>query len=211
MKPFKKAMLGIAIGATALLGAGIATVQAESQMSAKAEVGLAAPEFKLTTIDGKAISLSDYKGKTVVLMWFSPKCPFVVKHFADKDNQTFNTMYNDYKDKDVVFLAINSAKPTHAYGDVATNKSTIKEWNFQWPVLMDGDGTVGRLYGARTTPEMFVINKDGVIAYHGAIDNDGSPKGPGDVNYVRQALDEVLAGETVSNSETRPYGCSVKY
>ncbi len=212
MKSFKNTFMGLAIGATAIVGVGIASVaHAQATTQAKADVGLSAPNFTLTDMNGESHTLSDYNGKTVVLMWFSPKCPFVIKHFVDKSNQTFNTLKDDYADKDVVFLAINSANESHAYADLDTNKQTIKEWDFEWPLLVDTKGTVGQLYHARTTPEMFVINSDGVIAYHGAIDNDDSPKGPGDVNYVRQALDEILAGESVSTTKTQPYGCGVKY
>ena len=211
MKTFKKTLLGLAIGATALVGAGVATVNADHHGAQKVDVGLAAPNFTLTDMNGASHSLSDFKGKTVVLMWWSPQCPFVVKHFVDKEHLTFNTLYDDYASKDVVFLAINSAKSSHPYADPAANRKVVKEWKFQWPVLNDPEGAVGKMYGAKRTPEMFIINSDGVVAYHGAIDNDASPKSPGDVNYVRQALDEILAGESVSTTKTKPYGCSVKY
>jgi peroxiredoxin len=211
----KSSVLGLALGVAAIVGGGLASVATASpETQAKAttpDVGLAAPDFTLSDMNGKSHKLSDLKGKTVVLMWWSPECPFVVKHFSDKSHQTFNTLYTDYNTKNVVFLAINSANPAHSASGADLNKKMVKEWNFQWPVLNDSAGTVGNAYGAKNTPEMFIIDKNGVIAYHGAIDNDPSPKGPGAVNYVRQALDQILAGESVSTAKTKAYGCSVKY
>lgn len=217
MKSFAR-KLSTLVGVTALIGATVVTAaiaqqQAEpsSAISAKPEIGGGAPDFKLTDLNGNTHKLSQYKGKTVVLMWFSPECPFVVKHFADKSHQTFNNLYNEFHDKGVVFLAINSANASHSYANVETNKKAVKDWNFQWPVLMDTDGKVGKAYNAKRTPEMFIINAEGNFVYYGAIDDDGSPKGPGSLNYVHQALTEHLAGETISTPKTQPYGCSVKY
>lgn len=172
-------------------------------------VGSMAPQFTLTDTDGKEISLSQFAGKVVVLQWFNPGCPFVVKHYNGAS--TFNDLNKKYSDKGVVFLAINSGAPGKQGAGKDTNVSAKKDWNIGYPVLLDESGKVGKMYGAQRTPEMFIINKDGTLAYHGAIDDDNSAKGIGKTNYVAKALDEILAGKPVSTPTTKPYGCTVKY
>ena len=116
----------------------------------------------------------------------------------------------EFKDKNVVVLGINSGGPGKAgYGK---DEEASKKWNLNYPILQDADGKIGHMYGAKTTPHIFIINKDGVLAYQGAVDSN--PKGgvdPNATNYAKQALNELLAGKAVSTAETKPYGCSVKY
>jgi peroxiredoxin len=174
-------------------------------------VGKKAPNFTLTDTDGKTHSLQEYlaAGKTVVLHWYNPNCPFIIRHF--KTYPTFTTLYTDYNKKNVVVLAINSTGPKHPqYGGDAASKKT---WGIQYPILLDPNGDVGKMYGAKTTPHTFVISSDGVVRYSGAIDNDPQDKlaEKDKLNYARQALDEILAGKPVSVPETRPYGCGVHY
>ena len=145
-----------------------------------------------------------------MLEWFNPKCPYVIKHYADQNQQTMNRLAKDFKDKDVVWLAINSGNVDHDTADKALNIETHSSWGMKHPILMDASGDVGRMYNAKRTPEMYIINAEGILVYHGAIDNDSSRK-IGTVNYVEQALNQVLAGETVTQAETKAYGCSVKY
>lgn len=172
-----------------------------------------APDFTLTDLNGDEHTLSDYTadGKIVVLEWFSPECPFVVKHYADEDNRTINKIVADYADDNVVVLAINSAAPSHPYANRAKNQAAVEGWEMSHDILMDPTGEVGKAYGAKRTPEMYVIDAEGVLRYMGALDNDRDTRGTGDINYVRQALDEIIAGETVSTKSTDAYGCTVKY
>ena len=169
-----------------------------------AAIGATAPAFTLDNSDGKPVSLADYKGKTVVLEWINKDCPFVQRHHAAK---TMENLADKYKSKDVVWLAINSSSS-------ATNeidKKTVETFSLSYPVLNDSAGSVGRAYGAKTTPHMFIIDKEGKLAYKGGIDNDPQGTKANRTNYVAQALDELLAGKPVSTPETKPYGCSVKY
>lgn len=176
---------------------------------ASAKIGQPAPAFELTDTDGKTVKLEDYKGKVVVLEWYNPECPFIVKHH--KTNKTFNTLNTEYSSKGVVFLAINSSAKGMEGAGKELNAKMKKEFGLEYPVLLDEAGTVGRAYGAQRTPQVFVIDKAGTLAYKGAIDNNDDRSKAGDKNYVKAALDEILAGKPVSNAETKPYGCSVKY
>jgi peroxiredoxin len=207
---FGAALLGAAVALTGIAG----TVQADGHgqdQHAKAEIGKAAPTFTLTDTDGKTHALQQYldDGKVVVLEWFNPQCPFVVKHH--EHNSTMHDTYKAFADEDVVWLAINSGAPGKQGHGLDLNKKMKTEWEMAYPILMDESGDVGRMYEAKTTPHMFVITAEGVLAYDGAIDNNRSPRTVGDVNYVHNALKAVLAGETVAEAKTRPYGCSVKY
>jgi peroxiredoxin len=172
--------------------------------------GSMAPDFALKDLAGKEVRLSELTkaGKVVVLMWFNPDCPFVVKHFGDAE--TFNDMHAQFKDKGVELLAINSGAAGKQGAGAERNQKAVTDWKIEFPVLLDDSGTVGKAYGAKRTPEMFIINKDGYIAYHGAIDDDPSDK-VGKNNFVIPALNEVLAGKEVTTKTTKPYGCSVKY
>ncbi len=173
--------------------------------------GEEAPAFTLQDTEGNDHSLTDYlaEGKTVVLEWFNPDCPFIVKHH--KNHRTMNEAFAKVKDHDVVWLAVNSsAEGKQGYG-LERNQKAVKEYQIPFPVLLDPAGKVGRLYGAKTTPHMFIITRDGKVAYNGAIDDNRSPTELGETNHVLHALNDLMQGEKVRIPETKPYGCSVKY
>ena len=179
---------------------------------AAATPGSPAPAFSLTDLDGKAVSLADYKGRTVVLEWHNFGCPFVQKHYRSGNMQALQKKYG----KDVVWLAVNStARSASDYAEPPAIASDLKRFDAQ-PAryLMDTPGAVGMAYGAKTTPHMFVIDAQGKVVYAGAIDDKRSTN-PDDVkiakNYVAAALDEIKAGKPVSTPSTAPYGCSVHY
>jgi peroxiredoxin len=176
-------------------------------------IGTAAPDFSLTDSNGKAHSLSQYKGKYVVLEWFNPECPFVKKHYGSDNMQK---LQQEYTSKGVVWLTIDSNAPG-AEGNMTPEQAQkiMSSWKtHQTALLLDPESKVARSYGAKNTPDMIVINPEGKIVYEGAIDNKATPNPndiPSSTNYVKAALDESLAGKPVSNPTTKPYGCSVKY
>ncbi len=180
---------------------------------AAAEIGKAAPEFTLTDTNGTEHSLSDFKGKIVVLEWLNYNCPFVKKHYSGGNMQGLQEKYTG---KDVIWLSINSTKEDHNdYKSAEDSNKATKEHNAKpTAVLLDADGTVGKAYGAKTTPHMYVIDKEGNLAYMGAIDSVKSTN-PDDIagatNYVAAAVDALMAGEAVATAETQPYGCGIKY
>ena len=167
-----------------------------------------APDFTLSSFDGKTYTLSDLRGKIVVLEWSNDECPFCRYHYDTKT--TMVNLANKYKDKGVVWLVVNSTNHT----TVQANLDFAKSRNLPFPILDDRSGKVGRLYGATNTPDMFIIDAQGRIAYRGAIDNApmGQVQGGGPVvNYVDNALSELTSGQPVTTVSTKPYGCSVKY
>lgn len=172
-----------------------------------------APAFTLTDTNGNEHSLSDFKGKVVVLEWFNHGCPFVVKHYKEGHMQALQQTYTD---KGVVWLAIcSSAEGKQGYETAeGHNKTAEAKGTNATAILMDADGKVGRAYDARTTPHMYVIDTEGQLVYQGAIDDKRSTN-PADIatskNYVKAALDAVLAGEEVEVSSAVAYGCTVKY
>lgn len=170
--------------------------------------GKKAAGFTLTSFDGETVSLSDFRGKIVVLEWFNFECPYVMAHY--QQTSTMVELAKKYKDKNVVWLAVNSTNHTTP----EANKAFAKKHNLPYSILDDRSGKVGHAYGARTTPHMFVIDTGGNIVYEGAIDNSPrgkTPQGQNLVNYVDKALAELTAGKEISNPETKPYGCTVKY
>jgi hypothetical protein len=175
--------------------------------------GDAAPNFSLADVQGQKHSLSDYKGKYVVLEWNNPECPFVHKHY---DSGNMQKLQQEERAKGVVWLTINSAS-ANRQGDLPPGQieKFLQDSHADPTAYMrDPDGTVGHLYGAKTTPHMFVIGPDGKLIYEGGIDNRPTPDPadiPGATNYVRAALDEAMAGKPVTVATSRPYGCSVKY
>jgi peroxiredoxin len=178
-----------------------------------AEVGQAAPDFTLTDLDGKPHRLSDLKGKVVVLEWFNPGCPYVVN--AHTKGSLVDLAARRTKEG-VVWLAVNSGAPGKQGHGVETNRAAANAWSMAYPVLLDESGAVGRAYGATNTPHMFVVGKDGKLAYKGAIDNSpdgerGAPQGGVLVEYVSAALEDLGAGRAVRTPQTKAYGCSVKY
>lgn len=176
-------------------------------------VGTTAPDFSLTDSKNRPQSISQYKGKYVVLEWFNPECPFVKKHYAPGNMQK---LQEEYTGKGVVWLSVDSSAPGKE-GSLTPEQAEKKlsEWKGkQTALLLDSDGKVGKAYAAKNTPQMFVINPEGKIVYEGAIDSKATPNSDdiaSSTNYVKVALDESLAGKPVSNANTKPYGCGVKY
>jgi hypothetical protein len=190
------------------------TVLCASPAIAAAEIGQPAPDFTLTNIDGQKHTLSEYRGKTVVLEWNNPDCPIVRKHY-ESDN--LPKLQRDAIADGVVWLLINSGAPGKEGADysAAELKAWLKKHNSApSEYFRDQDGKVGHLYGAKTTPHMFVIDPKGTLVYEGAIDSirsanqDDIPKA---TNYVRVALEDLKAGRPIEKSATQAYGCSVKY
>lgn len=185
----------------------------QTTVCAGASVGKAAPDVTLTDSTGTARTLSEWKGKVVVLEWSNHECPFVNKHYASGNMQRLQTTYTG---QGVVWLTIVSSAPGKQ-GHVSPGQAhalTTQRGASPTAVLLDPKGTVGRRYGAKTTPHMFIIDTHGTIVYAGAIDDRPSTDTadiPGATNYVQRALDAVLAGRPVSTRTTKPYGCSVKY
>lgn len=181
--------------------------------AAEASVGVSAPEFSLSDINGTAHSLAAYKGKYVVLEWVNHDCPFVKKHY---DSQNMQNLQKEYTEKDVVWLSVNSSAPGKQgnFSAAEWSKLTAEKGASPTAVLLDENGAVGQAYGAKTTPHMYVVNPEGVLIYQGAIDSISSAD-KGDIaaaqNYVRSALDEAMSGKQVSTPSTQSYGCSVKY
>jgi cytochrome oxidase Cu insertion factor (SCO1/SenC/PrrC family) len=178
-----------------------------------AQLGAPAPDFTLPDLDGKSVSLSQYRGKVVVLEWFNPGCPFVR---ASHTVGSLKGLAGKHASDGVVWLAINSGGPGKQGAGVDANRQALTQFGMQHPVLIDESGSVGQLYGAERTPHMYVVNAEGVLVYRGAIDNspDGegqSPEGGKLVNYVESAIGAVRTGAKVSPAETKAYGCSVKY
>jgi peroxiredoxin len=178
-----------------------------------ATVGQAAPDFSAPDLAGKAVKLSDFRGKFVVLEWTNPECPYVRRHY---DSGNMPLLQKELAAKGVVWLAVNSSSPE-------SGEFTPPEGMTKWvaakgaaptAVLIDKDGKVGRLYGARTTPHMYVIDPQGKLVYAGAIDDKrwaNVEETKSAKNHVRAALGEAMAGKPVAVSATTPYGCSVKY
>jgi peroxiredoxin len=174
-----------------------------------AKPGDTAPTFTLKDTDGKEHSLASSAGKIVVIEWFNPGCPFIVKQH--QVNKTITDLAKTYTAKGVQFYAINSGAPGQQGTGVEANAKAKKDWGLDYPILLDETGATGKSYGAKNTPLMVVIGADGKIAYWGAIDDDSSATTPGKTNYVANALDELLAKKPVTTKETKPYGCNVKY
>jgi peroxiredoxin len=184
-----------------------------TNLAAQATVNDAAPQFSAQTSAGKTLNLADYKGKYVVLEWLNPNCPFVKKHY---DSGNMQSLQKDAAGKGVVWLSVASnSKTAREY----SNPDELNAWNkekngFATAILMDSDGKVGRAYGARATPHMYVVDPQGKLIYAGAIDSKASAN-PADIqsstNYVGQALNEALAGKAVSKPTSTAYGCSIKY
>ena len=178
-----------------------------------AEPGDAAPAFTVKNVKGEEVSLAKQKGKVVVLEWVNYECPFVKKHYGSGN---IPKLQEKYTGKDVVWITVNSAAEGEqgylAASDLADRSK--KEGNKATEIVLDTDGTVGKAYGAKTTPELVVIDKEGKIAYQGAIDSKATTE-VGDIetadSYISMALDSVLAGKTVDKAKTKPYGCGVKY
>lgn len=176
------------------------------------EIGQPAPDFSGTDINGKTVKLSDYKGKIVILESYNAQCPFCRHHY---ETGAMQALQADLAAKGVVWLIVNSVSKKN-FGYLAP-EAAQKVWQEQkfaataW--LDDSAGSIGHLYGMKTTPHMFVIAADGTLAYAGALDNHPTPEGDPKTakNYVRAAVTELLAGKPVTVAQTKPYGCGVHY
>jgi peroxiredoxin len=197
-------VFGLAAGAGANLYAGTHSVD-------EPEVGKAAPSFTATDTEGVSHSLSDFRGKFVVLEWLNFGCPFVRKHY---DTGNMQALQRRYLDKDVVWLSVvTTAEGAMPEGE--TVAASVAERNgAPTAILLDEGGALGRTYDARTTPHMYIVDPEGTLRYMGAIDDRPTTEKEdveGATNYVAEALDAAMAGEDITVSLTKPYGCNVKY
>lgn len=183
-------------------------------VSAEPQLGQPAPEFTSVDTNGASQALAAYRGQYVVLEWFNPECPFVKKHYGSGNMQRLQQELT--KTPGVVWLSVDSSAPTkqgHLTAEQA-NAWKVAQGAAMSAILLDPDGTIGRRYGAKTTPHLFIIDPQGALIYAGAIDSTPSAD-PADVaiatNYIRQAFAEAAQGKPVSVPQTQSYGCSVKY
>jgi len=197
---------------TLVIAVGLSAVAA-APCGAEVTVGQPAPDFSLADTQGASHALSALKGKYVVLEWSNHECPFVRKHYGSGNMQQLQA---EATGKGVAWLTIVSSAPGKQ-GHVTpkqANSLRAQRGDHSTAMLLDPDGSVGRLYGAKTTPHMFVIDPEGMLIYAGAIDDKPSTDPadiPGATNYVQRALDQAMAGKAVPTPETKSYGCSVKY
>ncbi len=175
--------------------------------------GELAPPLQLRDTHGKSVNLTDFRGKTVVIEWFNPNCPFVQKHYGSKNMQSLQEKFSR---QGVAWLIVNSTNPSHQdyLEPNQLNERFAQLKGHVSALLMDADGKAGLAWGAKTTPHMFIVDPQGKLVYAGGIDDKRSSN-PGDIksakNYVALALDQMKAGKPVTENNTRPYGCSVKY
>jgi peroxiredoxin len=189
------------------------TVQAEAATPGNIQPGTLAPGFTLTATDGTAYTLDELRGRTVVLEWLNYDCPYVGKHYGAGNMQALQERYTA---DDVVWLSIVSSAPgEQGYFEAeAMDARTAEEGGVGTAVLLDTSGEVGRLYGAKTTPQMFVISPEGRVVYNGAIDDQPSANPAsleGATNYLVEAMTALEEGRDADPARTEPYGCSVKY
>lgn len=176
-----------------------------------AAIGSLAPDFTLPDLGGQDVTLSSFRGKTVVLEWFNPQCPFVNNAHAEG---SLKTMAKEQTAQGVVWLAINSGGPGKQGHGPEANANGVKAFGLEHSVLLDESGAVGRSYGAEKTPHVYLIDDAGKLVYRGAIDNApfGEVDGGGAlINYLANALAELRGSKPISTPETPPYGCTVKY
>ena len=184
-----------------------------SFLNAAVKINESAPDFLLTGVTHKTVSLSQYKGKYVVLEWTNYECPFVKKHYKSNNMQTLQA---EYTNKGVIWISINSsAKGKQGnFSKAEWVKQIADHKSAATVVALDENGKVGKLYGAKTTPHIFIINPEGKLIYQGAIDSISSFDAD-DIakaeNYVKATLDAAMVGKPVAVAETEAYGCSVKY
>lgn len=177
---------------------------AENAEALTAVVGQPAPPFELRDQAGQTHRLADLHGKIVVLEWINPQCPYVQRHYQAR---TMTSLVSAFPADRVVWLAIDSSHFVQPEGSEAWRS----EHGMTYPILQDASGAVGRAYGATTTPNMYVIDAQGVLRYQGAIDDDPRGRVETPRNYVREAVQALLDGGQVPTPQTQPYGCSVKY
>lgn len=206
--------LAAGMAAAVALTAG-ALIASTAEAAPTADVGAAAPAFTGTTSNGETVSLADFAGKTVVLEWTNDGCPFVKKHYATPPANMQSLQASAAAD-DVVWLSVISSRPG-SQGHVSPEKAnelTTSRGAAPAHVILDESGDIGRLYGAKTTPHMYIVTPEGKLVYDGAIDSIPSAKVE-DIakaeNYVTAALADLSAGKPVATPTTKPYGCAVKY
>ena len=172
------------------------------------EIGKPVPDFTLKGIDGKTYQLSQFKGKAVVLEWTNPNCPFVQRVYRE----IMPAIQKKYADR-VVWLTVNSTNPGHADFESAEDlKKTYDEWHATFAsMLLHPDGKIGKMFDAKTTPHMFIIDKEGKLVYAGGVDDDPRGGKQDRINYVDVALTNLLGGKEIATTTTRSYGCSIKY
>ncbi|MGQ0697074.1 MAG: redoxin domain-containing protein [Panacagrimonas sp.] len=192
---------------------GVVALAMSGSAHASVKAGEAAPDFQVASASGKPVKLSDYKGKYVVLEWTNEGCPFVQKHYKSDNMQG---LQKDFTGKDVVWLTVFSSRDgSQGHVDAAGAKKFQADYKAaSSAMLLDGAGTVGKLYEAKTTPHMYVVDPKGTLIYMGAIDDTPSADSsdiPNSKNFVQLALNESLAGKPVSTPVSKPYGCSIKY
>ncbi|TVQ95456.1 MAG: thioredoxin family protein [Deltaproteobacteria bacterium] len=199
------------LAALLLVTGGLAAVASASDEAAEAPaataaIGQPAPAFTLTDETGTEHSLEQYRGRIVVLEWTNPECPFVVRHYNER---TMHDLIGEHVGDDLVWLSIDSSH--HRNAEMATADKA--RFEMTPPVLLDTDGTVGRAYGARTTPHMYIIDAEGVLRYMGGFDDDarGRQDRADRTQYTRDAIVAMRAGNMPDPSSTTPYGCTVKY
>ena len=193
--------------------AAMAAVSLASPLAAAQKNGAIAQDFKLTDVNGQTVQLSQFRGKTVILEWHNPGCPFVSKHYGSGNMQATQKAA---REQGAIWLTINSGaegKQGHMTG--AEAKALIDRQNIQsTDYLLDPKGLVGKAYGARTTPHLYIIDGSGILVYQGGID-DRPTANTADIkdarNHVLAALKEMRSGNKISVAQSRPYGCSVKY
>lgn len=180
---------------------------------AEAKIGAAAPDFAVTDANGKVHKLGDFKGKNVVLEWYNKDCPYVRKQYDSKNMQKTQ---GDVTSRGVVWLTVNSSakgkQGNQSPGDTLLNSKS--EGSKATAILLDEDGKMGKAYGAKTTPHMYLIDSQGVLRYNGAIDsNDSADKKTIATaeNYILAAVNSVLKGEKIAKETSKPYGCGIKY
>jgi len=209
--PHSGLLAAAAIGALAFLSAASAPRVEDPPVPSKAadtaDLGKPAPDFELKGVDGKSVKLSSFKGKIVVLEWFNPACPFCAYAYGEKG--PLKVLPEQLRGKGIVWLSIVSEKPENPGGKAENIQKFVEEKGIKAPMLLDPDGKVGKLYGAKTTPHMFVINEKGLLVYRGALDNapfGQTDKNEAKTNYVEAALADLSAGHTVTKAESTPYG-----
>lgn len=206
--------------APAIQSAPVATAPAAAPAAAPAPAPAApappgdqAPPFTLNDLDGHAVSLANFRGKTVVLEWFNPGCPFV-RYAHGSAGGPLRTVPARHIADGVVWLAVNSSAPGRQGADPALNRQVRGDWNITYPILLDPTGAVGHAYQATSTPTLVVIDPAGHIVYRGALDNAPLGRVPDDesrIIYVDRALGQLAAHQPIDPALTRSYGCSVKY
>lgn len=193
--------------------AGLSLMMAANLTLANPAVGKTAPDFELVDTNGDNVALSSLKGKTVVLEWTNHQCPYVKKHYSSGNMQA---LQKEAVADDVVWVSvISSGEGKQGYvSDEQANSLSTERGASPTHVLLDSSGDIGKLYRAKTTPHMFIINPEGNVAYMGGIDDIPSADSA-DIedanNYVRIALGEMKEGQPISTATSRPYGCSIKY